>query len=356
MTSPSRVVVAMSGGVDSSVAAALLQQQGYEVIGVMLRLWSEKDREAFNRCCTPEAMNIARRVCDLLGIPFYVLDARQAFYDVVVQCFFNGYTQGITPNPCLLCNQSIRWGFLLERALAMGAAYLATGHYAHLRLSPEGNVQLLRSVDREKDQSYVLSMLNQEQLSRTLLPIGKYKKPEVRQLAHDVHLPVAERKDSQDLCFLGEEDYRAFLLRHHPNSVKPGPIINTQGEILGEHRGLALYTIGQRKGLRIPARHPLYVLEKLPASNTLVVGGSHEMGRDELTAGAVNWIAGTPPDPPLRASIKIRYRATEVSGTITPVDSQRVQVHLDEPLRDITPGQAAVFYNEELCLGGGLIE
>ncbi len=351
-----RVVVAMSGGVDSSVAAALLVEQGHEVIGMMMRLWTEPGAEAYNRCCTPEAMALARRVAAHLEIPFYAVDAQEAFHDIVVDYFINGYAQGVTPNPCLSCNRHIRWEYLLDRAMAMEAEYFATGHYARLRPTETGGVQLLAAVDQSKDQSYVLSVLGQDQLRRTMFPLGYYTKVEVRDLARDFKLPVAERADSQDLCFLGNGSYGDFLKRHAPEVENPGPVLSRSGEALGEHRGLAFYTIGQRKGLGIAASAPLYVLEKDSVRNALIVGKKDELGGRALTAGQVNWVSGIPPETPLRVEVKIRYKARRAWGTVTLQENGQVEVIFDEPLRDITPGQAAVFYDGEVCLGGGIIQ
>jgi tRNA-specific 2-thiouridylase len=359
MSSKPTVVVAMSGGVDSSVAAALLVEQGYRVIGMMLRLWSEPGTEDDNRCCTPDAMAMARRVAAKLDIPFYAIDVQDRFHEVIVQSFIDGYVQGITPNPCILCNRHIRWGFLLDRARAYGADYLATGHYALVSPTGDGPIRLLRGRDQAKDQSYVLSVLGQEQLRQTLLPVGGLTKPEVREQAVRFGLPVASRADSQDLCFLARRDYRGFLARNAPQAPRPGPMINIQGEIIGEHQGLAFYTIGQRKGLSIPAAaphaEPLYVIRKDIDTNTLVIGKETELGQRELRAKDINWVSGMPPQEPFRATAKIRYKASEAWATITPEGSQ-VQVVFDQPLRDITPGQRVVFYQGEECLGGGTIE
>jgi len=350
-----RIAIAMSGGVDSSVAAALLKRQGCEIIGVMLRLWSEPGADG-NLCCTPDAMELARSVAAQLDIPFYVVNARDAFYETVVQGFISGYTRGVTPNPCLLCNRHIRWGILLERALALGADFMATGHYVRRRKTGDGRLELLRAADPQKDQSYVLHILNQTQLSHSLFPLGEYTKPQVREIARDFDLAVAERSDSQDLCFVGDGNYRDFLRRHTPQNIKPGAILARDGRELGQHQGLAFYTIGQRRGLGIASPCPLYVLEKDIAYNTLIVGHKEEMGNDELTAGDVNWISGEPPTEPIRAQVKIRYKSREVWGTVTPLESLRTHVKFEEPLLDITPGQAAVFYDGEVCLGGGIIE
>ena len=348
-----RVVVGMSGGVDSSVAAALLKEQGWEVIGVMLRLWSPPEKE--NRCCAEEAMLSARRVAGQLEIPFYTIDARKVFHTQVVQSFINGYAQGITPNPCLVCNRFIRWGFLMERAEAFGADFLATGHYARLETNPQGQVKLLKADDPLKDQSYVLHVLDQAALQKTLLPLGSLTKDQVREIARSRELPVANRPDSQDLCFTGPQGYREFLAQSAPDSLVPGPILNTQGKQLGEHPGLAHFTIGQRKGLGISPPQPHYVIEKIAPSNTLIVGPREELGRDQLTAANVNWIAGSPPRFPFRAGVKIRYRAPEKQAVISLQEEKRVTVKFDQPLPDITPGQAAVFYQDEICLGGGII-
>jgi len=349
-----RVAVGMSGGVDSSVTAALLQARGLDVFGLMLRLWSEGSQP--NRCCTVDALAEARYTAGQLGIPFYALDSQEAFRETVVEAFIQGYRRGVTPNPCLVCNREIRWGFMLERARALGADYLATGHYARIRRFPPGPVQLLRGVDPGKDQSYVLHVLEQSTLRQTLLPLGQYTKAEVRKLAAEYDLPAADRPDSQDLCFVGEEDYRTFLKRKAPEVAQPGPILNTSGEELGRHPGLAFFTIGQRKGLGISPPEPHYVIEKDPSRNALVVGPREHLGRDQLTASQVNWIAGKAPADPFPAGVKIRYRAREASAVVHPLPGQRVRVEFQEPLRDITPGQAAVFYQDDICLGGGIIE
>src|SRR4026209_124521 len=245
-----KVVVAMSGGVDSSVAAALLKERGYDVTGMMLRLWSEPGKEETNRCCTPESMAQARRVAATHELPLYGLHAKDVFKEPVVQYFLDGYARGETPNPCLICNRQIRWTFLLEHALALGADHMATGHYVRIRKSEE-RYQLLRAVDKSKDQSYVLHVLNQEKLARALFPIGDYPKTEIRTIAEIFGLPTASRKDSQDLCFLAGEDYRNFLQRNAVEMLQPGEILTRDGRTVGEHTGLANYTIGQRKGLGI---------------------------------------------------------------------------------------------------------
>lgn len=357
-----KVVVAMSGGVDSSVAAALLKHQGYDVTGMMLRLWSETGREESNRCCTPDSMALARRVAAKLDIPFYVVDAKELFHSIVVQSFLDGYAQGVTPNPCVTCNQRIKWDFLFNHALTVGADYLATGHYARKRGTGDGRWQLLRSVDHSKDQSYVLHILTQEKLSKALLPVGEYPKPEIRKLAGTFDLPTATRSDSQDLCFLAGGDYREFLRRNAPEIGIPGPILNRAGNILGEHQGLAYYTIGQRKGLGVASQTPLYVLAKDASANTLLIGTKEELGSRDLIVKDINWISGEAPKESFRAEVKTRYTAREAWAEITPLNSNypggnsgSLRVRFDAPQRDITPGQAAVCYDGDLVLGGGMI-
>jgi tRNA-specific 2-thiouridylase len=356
MNKQTRVVVAMSGGVDSSVVAALLVEQGYEVIGVMLRLWNESGQEAHNRCCTPDAMALARRVATKLEIPFYAIDTEQVFRKEVVEYFIDGYANGVTPNPCLVCNRRIRWGFLFDKAISLGAQYLATGHYARLDHNKRSNISLLCAIDRSKDQSYVLYMLNQAQLGHTILPLGGITKSQVRQIARDYALPVAERNESQDLCFLGNGSCREFLLRNAPSLHQPGSIIRSDGTQLGVHQGQAFFTIGQRKGLGISAPHPLYVLEKDIRTNVIIVGQKEELGKRELIAESVNWISGEPPKTPFHAQIKIRYKSCAVKGIVTPHDVTSFHIEFEKPLRDITPGQAAVLYTDDRCLGGGIIK
>lgn len=351
-----KVVVAMSGGVDSSVAAALLVEQGYDVTGVMLRLWSEPGKEESNRCCTPDAMAGARRVASQLGIPFYALNAQNLFRSTVVQAFMDGYRNGITPNPCILCNSAIRWGFMYEAALEMGAQYMATGHYARVVQLPDGSVQLLRGYDPAKDQSYVMSVLPQEKLRHTLFPVGGLPKPEVRAHARRFGFSVAEKADSQDLCFLAGQDYREFLARYVPEVTQPGKIVRQDGSSAGDHQGLAFYTIGQRKGLGIAAPRPLYVLEKDVATNRLIIGDETELGRDGLASSDVNWICGAAPDGPFEAQVKIRYRAELAPAVVDPINENGVRVKFRNPLRDITIGQRVVIYNGDVVLGGGTIQ
>ncbi len=349
------VVVAMSGGVDSSVSAALLVSQGYTVIGMMLTLWSEKGQESANRCCTPDSQRLAKAVAAQLNIPFYTIDAKQDFYNAVVTPFMQDYLSGFTPNPCLRCNRMIRWGVLFENARQIGADYFATGHYAILRRNRANQVRLFRARDESKDQSYVLHVLQQTELEKTLFPVGNYLKSEVRQLAIDLRLPIALRRDSQDLCFLGGSDYRDFLKRNTPQSIQPGKILDKNGNLLGEHQGLPFYTIGQRKNLGINSTKPLYVIQKDRKTNSIIIGDKEDTLKREFVVKGLNWINDPPQKTRMRVGIKVRYRAPILNGIIEIFDDDRVAVTLDDPYYDITPGQAAVFYVKDRCLGGGLI-
>jgi tRNA-specific 2-thiouridylase len=351
-----RVVVAMSGGVDSSVAAALLVERGYDVVGIMLRLWSETDNGngPANRCCAPDAQYDAERVAESLGIPFYLVNIASQFKRRVVDYFVAEYAEGRTPNPCVECNRRIRFDLLLRRALALDARCLATGHYARVRRRGD-RYQLQRGMDRHKDQSYVLHVLRQAQLAHICFPLGEYTKAQVREMARERGLPVAERRDSQDLCFVGDGDYRRFLAERAPEAVRPGPIRDSAGRLLGQHHGLPLYTVGQRKGLGISAAERLYVLALDPADNALIVGTAAELGRDVCLARQVNWIAGESPARTFAATAKIRYKAHDAPVTVTVMDNGNAHVKFDQPQRDITPGQAIVFYQDEVVLGGGKI-
>ncbi len=347
----------MSGGVDSSVAAALLKEQGYDVVGLMLKLWSDGDAERgrTNRCCTPADVDAARAVANQLGIPFYLINIADSFKAVVVDYFVAEYAAGRTPNPCLKCNRHIRYELLLNKALSLGAQFLATGHYARVRRF-DGQYQLLRGVDVQKDQAYVLSVLGQHELAHALWPLGELTKPQVRELAARFQLPVAEKVESQDLCFLANGDYRDFLTRHAPaGSIRPGEIRDTAGKVLGEHRGLPFYTIGQRKGIRLAAPEPLYVIALDAVDNAVIVGPQHELGRRECTARDMHYVSGVQPIAPFRASAKIRYKAREAAVTVQP-QAARARIEFDEPQRDITPGQGLVLFDGEHVIGQGFIE
>ncbi len=349
-----RVVVAMSGGVDSSVAAALLVEQGYEVIGVMLNLWREPG-EPERRLLA--AADQARDVAHTLGIPFHLLDCTAPFKASVVDAFIAEYGRGRTPNPCLMCNHTIKFGWLLEAARSLGADFLATGHYACV-VEREGQYHLLRGLDRAKDQSYVLHMLGQAQLRRVLFPLGQQIKRQVRQIAADRGLQVAHQEESQEICFVSGPDrdgYRRFLQTYAPYSIRPGPILDTAGRELGQHSGLPFYTIGQRRGLGLAWPEPLYVLDIDVEHNALIVGPAAQLGHSTLRAQAVNYVAGHPPGAPLSVTVKIRYKAEDAPATLYPQPDDHALVQLTAPLRDITPGQGVVFYQGEEVIGGGII-
>jgi len=354
MKETKRVVVALSGGVDSSVAAALLAEQGYAVTGVMLRLWAEPGAIRDNLCCTPDAVNRARTVADLLGIPFHLLDVRDLFRRAVVDYFITEYAAARTPNPCIPCNREVRFGTLLRWAREHGAERIATGHYARVR-RVEDRYQLLRGRDPTKDQSYVLHILTQEQLAHILFPLGDLTKEEVREIARRRGLPVAEQPESQDICFLADGDYRRFLAEHAPEATRPGPILDTSGRILGEHRGLVNYTVGQRKGIGIAAPYPLYVVALDPERNALIVGTAEELGWTGCIAEGMHYISGEEPREPFHATAKIRYRHREVAVEAIPLPGRRLRVRFAEPQRDVTPGQYLVLYRGDVVLGGGVI-
>ncbi|UCG24379.1 MAG: tRNA 2-thiouridine(34) synthase MnmA [Chloroflexota bacterium] len=353
----SRVVVAMSGGVDSSAAAALLVGQGYNVIGLMMRLWSEPSAgsaQRLNRCCTPDQMADARRVARHLDIPFYVVDVQEHFYTSVVRYFVDEHVAGRTPNPCIECNRQVRFGQLLDRALAMGADYLATGHYARVgRL--ESEYTLLRARDAAKDQSYVLHVLGQRELTRVMFPVGDYTKSEAREFARQAGLPVAEKSESMDLCFLADGDYRRFLRDTAGVAIIPGPVTDQSGEVVGQHSGLANYTIGQRKGLGLALGRPVYVVAKDVNRNALVIGDAEQLARSSLQVTSANWISGTPPAVPISAQVMIRHRAMAVPAIVTAVSHNTAEVHFERPVTSVSAGQGAVVYDGDRCLGGGII-
>ena len=353
-TKKKKVVIAMSGGVDSSVAAALLVDQGYSVTGMMLKLWADECGEADNACCPPEAINQARQVANIIGIPFYVLDVKSQFKELVVDRFVNSLIQGITPNPCYYCNQQVRWGVFLDRVIDSGFDYLATGHYARVAQKDE-RISLIKGLDPLKDQSYVLSGLTQKQLVHSLFPLGNMKKTDVRALARKYALPVAEKKDSQDLCFVRDLGYREFVKKHSPQSLISGNIVTEDGKIVGTHSGLSGYTIGQRKGLGAGNDAPIYVIEKDIEKNEVVVGPLEKLGNDKFSIVNCNWILPDLLKVPVQCQVKIRYKAALVEASIFEVFEDRANVIVNRPLRDITPGQIAVFYNGDEVIGSGMI-
>jgi tRNA-specific 2-thiouridylase len=351
------VAAALSGGIDSAVAAMLLLERGYSVFGMTLHLWQEplQDDECSSKVLHDSSAS-ARQVAEALNIPLQVLDAALPFKDLVVDRLIAEYSVGRTPNPCLYCNRHIKFGYLLEHALAMGAERMATGHYARVRRGERsGTWELLRGVDPQKDQSYFLYMLGQQELSRTLFPLGESTKDEVRALARAHHLPIAGASESQDLCFVRDNDYRRFLREYAPQALVPGPILDSRGKELGRHRGLAEYTVGQRSGIGIAAPEALYVLHLDTQRNALIVGPKRELGCDHLIADQVRWVNRRPPTSAIQVSVQIRYRARPTRATVTPLPDARVRVALGKPLRDVTPGQAIVFYCDRHVLGGGLI-
>ena len=353
------VVVAMSGGVDSSVAAAILAERGYRCIGVMMRLWAEVagGEGSGNKCCDEESVEDARRVADRLGMPFYLINVERPFKEKVVDLFIEGYSQGLTPNPCLACNRHIRFDYLLNYARRLGADYLATGHYARLRRQADGNVQLLRGVDMQKDQSYVLSMLGQAELRDLLFPVGEFAKEEVRRMAAARGLPIHSKHDSMDLCFVVDDDYRRFLTDWAGDAMTAGEIVDVEGNVLGRHNGLPNYTVGQRRGLGLSgATAPMYVVALQPDGNRLIVGPAEALGKTELLATGVNWTVGGPVPAGSRVQCQIRYTGQPLDCTIYPRQDGTARVAFAEPARGVSPGQGAVFYDGPHCLGGGLID
>lgn len=355
-----RVAVAMSGGVDSSVTAALLKERGYDVIGLSMRVWdpavSHGVAEIDNQtCCSPDDVRDAGRIADHLGIPFYVVNFEEEFRRLVVDDFVNEYYSGRTPNPCARCNRLIKFGLLQEKALELGADFMATGHYARIERGGDGLFHLLKGRDLKKDQSYFLFGLTQKQLSRSLFPLGTLTKPEVRELALRFELRVAEKKESQEICFIPDDDYVRFIEGERDFGDLSGEIVTREGTVLGRHRGAHRYTVGQRRGLGIAWKEPLYVLGVNAARRQVIVGAGDELYRDELTADDMNWIMPVP-DKEFAATCRIRYRHQAVPCRVIPLEGNRVRVRFDRPEKSITPGQAAVFYEGDRVLGGGWIE
>ena len=354
-----RIIAAMSGGVDSSVAAALLQQAGHEVIGVTLQLWGKDvcSTAGTRLCCSVRDTLDAKAVCKRLGIRHEILEREQAFRSHVIDYFVDSYAVGETPNPCIACNDHIKFGSLMEHAQALGAEAVATGHYARTGYDERLDRYTLRcSADPAKDQSYVLFNLTQQQLARSRFPLGELSKPEVREIARSLGFASADKPDSQDICFVRDRDKDGFLRRALSVSDQPGPIVDRAGRQLGTHRGLLGYTIGQREGLGIAAARPLYVIEMDRAANRIVVGERDDLLGREIRIGRVNWVSVAPPAGPVRAAVKIRSRHEPAPATLTPTTDGAVLAHPDEPVSAITPGQAAVFYDGDLVIGGGWIE
>ena len=360
-----RVVLAMSGGVDSSVAAWLLQQQGYEVIGVFMRHGigvsggvasfelATPSSQVVKTCCSVADAADARRVADRLGIAFYVLNFQEEF-EQLIEYFVQEYISGRTPNPCIVCNQRLKFGKLFEYADSIGAGYIATGHYARILPAADG-LGLFRAVDETKDQSYVLFGIPRHRLGQILLPLGRYRKTEIRQLAAQIGLRVAEKAESQEICFVPDQDHARLVRQRRPGLDTSGPIVTTDGRVVGRHPGIEHFTIGQRKGLRVALGQRRFVVRIEPQTHTVVIGSHEELARWELTATEANWLIPAP-DRPFEAEVKIRYRTPAVPATVKPLGPDRFQVRFYQPCYGVAPGQAAVCYQGDRVLGGGWIQ
>jgi tRNA-specific 2-thiouridylase len=356
-----KVVVAMSGGVDSSVAAFLLMERGYDVTGITMNLFSLPGElcrsEELRSCCGQKAMEDAHRVAIHLGIPHYVADLRKEFEAAVIADFTREYSRGRTPNPCVRCNERIKFKLFLKRARRLGVDFIATGHHARVTRDPAGGRYLLKKgKDRFKDQSYFLYRLSQAQLARVLMPVGDFTKTEIREMARRRGLPVAEKAESQETCFAPLGDYPSFLAGRTPLAFRPGPIKDLAGRVLGEHRGIGSYTIGQRRGLGISAPGPLYVVAINAPQNAIVIGEERDLYRKKLLASDVRLIAGQRPEGPVNVKAKIRYKHLEAKALVIPVSARRVRLEFERPQRAITPGQSVVFYRRNVVLGGGIID
>jgi tRNA-specific 2-thiouridylase len=352
-----RVVVGMSGGVDSSAAAALLLEQGYDVVGITLKLWPQDCvNRAEDKCCGPQAVTDARAVSHKLNIPYYLVDEAAEFQQQVIHYFAEEYKAGRTPNPCVMCNEKLKFGTLISRAKKLGAEFVATGHFARTeRCRETGRMLLKRGRDPRKDQSYFLFSLKQEQLAQTLFPLGEMTKSDTRELARECQLKTADKEESMEICFVPDRDYAKFLQSAKLVEKHTGEIVDTHGRVLGKHDGIEFYTIGQRKGLGVSAPKPLYVVDLDVANNRVIVGDESQLDRAEFTVERCNWIRFETPPESIRALVKIRYNHPGTMATIFPQSNGSARIQLDEPQRAITAGQASVFYQEDVVVGGGWI-
>ena len=375
------VVVAMSGGVDSSLAASLLKEKGYQVVGISMKLWDFKegggDLNPDGRCCSAEALNDARAVCEKMKIPHYVVDFEDEFKREVISNFVKEYNKGRTPNPCIICNTQIKWRCLWEKAKALGADCLATGHYARIKYDENSKMfSLLKGIDPARDQSYALRGLSKENLSKTIFPLGELTKKEVRAKAREHELKVAEKTESQEICFVPDDDYPRFIKewidnqrqgpvlsgvegargKRQEKKIQPGPIFNLKGEKIGEHKGIPFYTIGQRRGLSIALGKPLYVVKIDADKNAIYVGENDDLFESTFIVSDLNWIAFDGLEKEVECRIKIRYQHQPQKGRVSPLTKDEVMVKFEKPERAITPGQSAVFYQDDVVLGGGIID